>query len=121
MVSKPTLIYWNVIGRGTGIRLLLKHAGVDFNEKLVTDFAKWSVLKRKHPERGGLPWYIDVTGKAHPQSCAIIRALAAQHGYICNDPWKQYTADYVFEFLHDIRESKYLDFVSPQWHAVFAR
>ena len=76
-------------------------------------------MKEEFPERGGLPWYIDSNGKVFTQSCAIIRALAAQHGYVADDAFKQYQVDYIFEVLHDTREK--FEFFLPQFNAAFGK
>merc|ERR1711990_1294034 len=70
------------------------------------------------PDRGGLPWYFDDNGKCYTQSCAIIRALAAQHGYVAADTWKQYDCEWVLEMMHDTREQ--FDFIKPAAVPVFS-
>ena len=45
--AKPTVVYFGLHARGSGIRLLLKHAGVDFNDAAPGsgDWAGWPELK----------------------------------------------------------------------------
>ena len=63
----PKVLYWPVNGRACMIRMLLKHAGVTFaDEHPGQDGNKpWPELKAEFPERGGLPWYTDDSGKTY--------------------------------------------------------
>ena len=83
----PKIYYFIGHGRLGGIRLLMKHAGIQFEDVTVVypgmqgDGPKWEEMKAANPERGSLPWYEDDEGKVYNQSMAIIRALARQAGY----------------------------------------
>ena len=79
----PKLLYFKLNGRGLKIRLLLKHAGINFSDEFPGegDWKEWKDLKAENPERGGLPWFTDANGKVFNQSDAILRALAQQAGY----------------------------------------
>ena len=61
-------------------------------------------MKAEFPQNGQLPWWTDDNGKVWNQSNAILRALAAQHGYVSNDPWVQFENDWLFEVFVDNRE-----------------
>ena len=54
----PKLLYFKLHGRGLKIRLLLKHAGINWTEEHPDDGDKkpWAELKAEFPDRGGLPW-----------------------------------------------------------------
>ena len=44
MSGKPELLYFDITGRGEIIRLLYKHAGVEFEDKRIS-FAEWPEYK----------------------------------------------------------------------------
>ena len=56
----PVHLYFKLHGRGLKIRLLLKHAGINWSEEHPGEgnWKKWAELKEEFPDRGGLPWLI---------------------------------------------------------------
>ena len=54
----PKLLYFKLHARGLKIRLLMKHAGINFTEEHPGDDGQkqWPELKAEFPDRGGLPW-----------------------------------------------------------------
>ena len=109
----PKIIYFPVFGRAQGIRLLLKHKGIDFTEEVpgTGDCPAWAELKAQHPERGGLPWWVADDGKVYTQSVAILQALADEHGYRSDDPWVQFESNWAFECCNDFKEKP--EFIIP--------
>ena len=105
--AKPKLIYFNILGRGMKCRMLLKHAGIEFEEVAPGEggYPEWKVMKENHPDLGGLPWYKDANGKIWNQSDAIMRAIANQAGYKTEDPWVQYEHDWLFETINDFNNT----------------
>merc|ERR1712087_100386 len=99
-MTKPSLLYFDLNGRAIASRLLLKHKGIDFDDKHPED-GKWPELKAEFPQRGGLPWYTDEKGTVYTQSQSILRALAKQHGYASDNAWVQYESDYTIDVLND--------------------
>ena len=94
----PKLTYFELHGRASHIRLLLKHAGKEWEEVNPgkNGAAGWAEMKAANASLGGCPWY-EKDGKTYNQSHAILRALAAENGYKSADPWVEYESDWVFE------------------------
>ena len=102
----PKVLYFKILGRAIKIRLLLKHAGINFVDEHPGegDWKEWKDLKADFPERGGLPWYIDGAGKVWNQSDAVLRAIAKEAGYKSDDPWVQYECEWLFETIFDFNK-----------------
>ena len=107
-MSKPTVLYFPLWGRGAAIRFLLKHKGVDFVDAKPGqgDVKPWPELKAEHPQRGGVPWYTNEEGKVMTQSMSILRALAGQHGYQADGPWGEYESNYTIDVLADCNQTQ---------------
>ena len=105
----PKLTYFALHGRATHIRLLLKHAGKEYEEVTPgqNGAAAWPEMKAANSSLGGLPWY-EKDSKKYNQSHAILRALASENGYQSSDPWVQYESDWVFETFQDCLKPEYL-------------
>lgn len=95
-MSKPILTYFNFAGRAESIRMLLRHAGVDFEDKMISipDYASDPEIK-KGLEFKALPEWDD--GKKFYQSSCILRRLGIQHGYYSQDLEEQYLIDSAVE------------------------
>ena len=106
--SKPHLTYFNLWARCGHIRLLMKHAGQEFEDVVPGEngAAPWPEMKAANPSLGGVPW-LEMDGKIYNQSHAILRALAAENGYEASDPWVQYESDWVFEVFGDHLEKEF--------------
>eukprot|EP01125_Pyxidicula_operculata_P010064 TRINITY_DN3311_c0_g1_i1.p1 TRINITY_DN3311_c0_g1~~TRINITY_DN3311_c0_g1_i1.p1 ORF type:complete len:239 (+),score=21.62 TRINITY_DN3311_c0_g1_i1:20-736(+) len=87
LVSKPTLTYFNVAGRGEVIRLMLEDSGTDYDFDVVTR----DTLAAKKEELADellfkqVPLYREPSGFSLPQSAAIERYLARKLGYNGDD------------------------------------
>ncbi|XP_057293615.1 glutathione S-transferase-like [Hydractinia symbiolongicarpus] len=77
MTAKYSLLYFDLRARGEAIRMLFKHAGVDFEDKKIT-FAEFPEVKAdvtKTPS-GSLPVLTTPCGKKIVQTTAILRYVA---------------------------------------------
>ena len=103
----PKLLYFPLHGRACKIRLLLKHAGIEFVDEQPGqgDWKSWPELKTEFPDRGGVPWVDMGDGKVLNQSDAILKAFAQQAGYKSSDPWVNFETEWVFETMADFAKS----------------
>ena len=99
----PKLLYFPLHGRALKIRMLCKHANIAISDENPGkgDWKEWADLKQEFPDRGGLPWFINDDGKVFTQSDAILKTLALQAGYKCDDPWQQFESEWCFETAND--------------------
>ena len=80
MQVKPQFFYFDAYSRGEGIRILLAHAKVDFDDKRVAG-QDWPALKTSGVLPGGqMPTWLE-NGVYYNQSKAILRKLAKKYGY----------------------------------------
>ena len=108
----PTLIYFPFGGKAESVRMLLKHAKVDFEDKRVT-FEEFGKMKADGSlPNGQVPLWVDDAGVTHNQTNAIIRALGIQHGYYpVADAWAAYEVDWVVEV--------YNEFWNPKFYSIY--
>ena len=79
MADKPTLGYWGIKGRGHGPRSLLKHLGVEFNDKRYSSGEEWGADKATLPmQYPNLPYYID-GDVAHSETMSIMRSICRKY------------------------------------------
>jgi glutathione S-transferase len=92
---KPKLHYFNIQGRAEQIRLILKHAKVDF-EDIRFDFGQWGTLKPQEPYKkfGAVP-LLEMDGRVMNESHAIAKYLATKLGYYPTDIESAYEIDVV--------------------------
>ena len=76
-MSKYTLIYFNARGGGEAIRLIFAQAGVEYEDKRLSN-EQWAERKPTTPT-GALP-LLEVDGVAFPGSGPIARFVAERHG-----------------------------------------
>ena len=84
MSNEYTFYYFNLYVRGEGVRMLLNHAGVPFEDKRV-EFPDWPALKPTMPGNQ-LPALQLKDGRLLGQSKAILRFVGMKHGYYPDDP-----------------------------------
>jgi glutathione S-transferase len=95
------LTYFDVYGKAEAIRLLLNHAGVEYEDIRVTgpEFMAIKDDKTKVPY-GQLP-VLQKDGKVYSQSVAILRFLGNTYGYYPEDAEQRYQCDQLIALLAD--------------------
>ena len=94
-------------GRAEPIRFLLYHAGVDFDDSLLTQ-EEWVERKQFSDNVGEFGKLPLLTAKGRPlgQSMSILRSLGIKHGYYSPDDWKlAYHTDVIVDCWVDVFES----------------
>jgi glutathione S-transferase len=101
------LTYFDVYGKAEPIRLLLNHAGVEFEDIRLTgaEFGAIKGDKTKLPY-GTLP-VLEKDGKVYAQSVAILRMLGATHGYYPEDAESRYQVDQLIDLIDDFAKPIY--------------
>lgn len=96
---KPKLYYFDMPARGEMIRLLLKHAKVDFEDVRIK-FPDWPAMKGKF-ELKQLPVW-ECCGKQLPQTDAIMHMLSAKHGYLPHCPEGIFKVSFIANTMVDL-------------------
>lgn len=79
MAEKPTVAYWGIRGRADGIRTLLRHLGVDFEDKMYTSPEEWGADKASLPMQfPNLPYYKD-GDIFHSETIPIYRTICRKY------------------------------------------
>ncbi|XP_033108531.1 hematopoietic prostaglandin D synthase-like [Anneissia japonica] len=94
MSPKYTLTYFNARGAAEPCRFMFAVAGVEYEDKRVKS-EDWPAIKADQPF-GQLP-VLTVDGKKIPQSKAIFRYVAREHGFYGANSWEAALIDIVFE------------------------
>ncbi|ELR15158.1 glutathione transferase subfamily protein [Acanthamoeba castellanii str. Neff] len=105
-VTKPTLTYFNVIGRAEVARLMLEDAGADYHFVPVANWPDWSDDKARLTAAGKLafgqvPLYEEPDGLTLVQSGAIARHLARKLGFNGADAHEEALIDQANEGVVD--------------------
>ncbi|XP_048729241.1 hematopoietic prostaglandin D synthase-like [Ostrea edulis] len=98
-MTKYTLHYFNLKGRGEIVRLMLVAAGVDFEDHRV-EREEWPKLKPTMPA-GQMP-VLEVDGKKYCQSLAIARYVAREYGMAGASSTEQLLIDQVVDTVNDL-------------------
>ena len=85
------LHYFAGYARAEPLRLMLHHAGVQYEEVFVEE-AEWPKVKPTMPG-GSLPVLELPTGEKLGQTCSLARYLGRLHGYQPTDPTLAYLSD----------------------------
>ncbi len=96
---KPKLYYFDMPARGEMVRLLLRHAKVDF-EDIRIKYEDWPAMKDKFPLKQ-VPVY-ECCGVQYPQTDAIMHMLSAKHGYLPLDSEKLYRVLFISNTMKDL-------------------
>ncbi|XP_067684268.1 glutathione S-transferase 1-like [Haliotis asinina] len=96
--------YFNLRARGEIPRLILRNAGVDFEDNRI-EFSEWPTVKASTPF-GQLP-FIEIDGEAFPESMSISRYLAAEYGVAGKTPRERLRADVLTEQTRSMKEGIY--------------
>lgn len=94
------LNYFNVKAMAEPIRFILSYVGAKFEDNRFSR-EDWPQLKPEMPF-GQVP-VLEVDGKKIPQSVAICRYLAKQHGLAGKDDWEALEIDVTVDTIHDVR------------------
>ena len=106
MQVKPQFFYFDAYSRGEGIRILLAHAKVDFDDKRV-GFQDWPALKKSGILPGNqMPAWLE-NGVYYNQSKAILRKLAKRYGYESSDHLINWRIDSIVDEAPDHFEKFY--------------
>ena len=97
--------YFGLHARGEPIRMLLAHAGADWEDVRVT-FEEWPQLKPSMPN-GQVPC-LEVNGKKMGQSNSILRYIGMKLGYYPEDPMQAYESDMLSDAFADVQAKIYL-------------
>jgi glutathione S-transferase len=97
------LYYFDVYGRGEGLRMLLWHAKVQYEDVRLSeeDFAKLKTEGTVPLEFGQVP-VIENEGKFYNQTQSMMRSLGKMHGYYPEDPYTAYQVDSILDSIHDL-------------------
>ena len=95
----PKLIYFHLQGRGQAIRFLLNSKGVQFEDERIS-FEEWGAAKaaKTHGEML-LPIWVRDDGVKINESVAILKMLAMEHGYACENASVMYETEWFFGML----------------------
>ena len=99
--TKPKLYYFDAPARGEMIRLILRHAKVDF-EDIRVKYSEWPALKEKMSLKQ-MPVY-ECCGEQMPQTDAIMQHLSIKYGYLPLDPEKMYRVLFLAGTVKDFFE-----------------
>ena len=97
--TKPKLHYFDMHGRASMIRLLLKHAKVEYDEVRIKQ-QDWMSYKGKYPLKQ-VP-VLEIDGKELCQTDAIMQFLALRHGYLSLKPEKYYRIIFLANTIKDL-------------------
>lgn len=93
------LSYFNIEGLAEPIRLMLKIAGVEFEDHRFS-FEEWPAIKPTTPN-GSVPVVTNPDGSVMTQSAAIMRYFGAKYGQYPSDAMKAYQVDEVMDLGTD--------------------
>ena len=97
------LYYFDAYGRAEALRLLLNHAGVEYEDVRLTR-EEWGKSKTDSTkfEYGQMP-VLEKDGKYYPQSDSILRLLGREYGYYPTDIEDAYRVDSLIDLISDFR------------------
>lgn len=108
--------YFPGYGRAEAIRMLLSHAGIEY-EEVNYGFGDMPSLKESGKlEFGQLP-AVERDGKFYVQSTACLRALGINLGYYPEDPYQAYLVDSAIDSVNDILSAFYKAAFNPSEEA----
>ena len=96
--------YFDAYGRAEQIRILLNHAGAEYEDVRYTR-EKWAEVKSESGskfEYGQVP-ALEKDGKVYVQSDAILRLLGREYGYYPTDAVDAYRVDNLIDLTGDFR------------------
>jgi glutathione S-transferase len=100
------LHYFDVYGAAEGIRMVLNHAKIEFEDVRYTR-EKWAEAKPSgNFEFGQMP-AIEYDGKFYAQSVSILRFLGRKHGYYSDDAVTAWRIDSTIDAIGDLKTALY--------------
>jgi glutathione S-transferase len=99
--TKPKFYYFDGPGRGEMVRLLLRHAKVDFEDVRIK-YTDWGTMKGQFALKQVPVW--ECCGVQMPQNDAIMHHLSLKHGYLPLDAEKMYKVLFISNTVKDLFE-----------------
>ena len=100
-MAQITLHYFEGYGRAEPMRLLLKHAGVEFVDHRMTQ-EQWAAFKQSGAAEFGQVPSLEIDGHHLVQSGSIMRYLCKKYNYVGGSAHEDYLADSACELIRDI-------------------
>ena len=98
----PKLIYFSAYGKAEQIRMMLNHAGVQF-EDIHINREEFNGMKERGELPGNqVPIWVEEDGKTYNQANAISIMLGKRYGYYPEDAWDAYEDDWALAFHGDL-------------------
>ena len=94
------VVYFNGMGRAEFIRMMLWHAGVDFEDERIEQ-EDWPGIKMSGRFPLGSMPLVTLDGVIMAQSKASARAVAIKHGYYVTDPMLIHNVDSLLDFSQE--------------------
>ena len=100
-MAQVTLHYFDAYGRAESMRLVLKHAGVEFVDHRMTH-EQWAEYKQQGTCEFGQVPSLEIDGHHLVQSASIMRYLCKKYGFVGGSAHEDYLADSTCELHNDI-------------------
>ena len=100
MENPIRLVYFNAHGRADAIRMLLAHAKVEYENKIINS-EEWMQGDIKKEMALGQAPLMNIDGKSLIQSMAILRFIGRKYGYYPEDAYQAYLVDLIMDAQGD--------------------
>ena len=107
----PKLYYFPAYGKAESIRMMLNHAGVQFDDVFINRQELNEMKERGELPGGQVPTWVDEEGRIFNQASSIMIMLGKQYGYYPEDPWDGYEDDWAL--------ANHADIWGPNWNTKF--
>eukprot|EP00355_Strombidium_rassoulzadegani_P009114 CAMPEP_0168616860 /NCGR_PEP_ID=MMETSP0449_2-20121227/5246_1 /TAXON_ID=1082188 /ORGANISM="Strombidium rassoulzadegani, Strain ras09" /LENGTH=195 /DNA_ID=CAMNT_0008657661 /DNA_START=41 /DNA_END=628 /DNA_ORIENTATION=+ len=108
--------YFGVFNRAEPMRMMLKHAGVEF-EDVKFGMEQWGDLKANYP--GGVVPCLEIDGVMYRESLAQARYVGTRCGFYPRDDFNaQYKCDCIVEMVNDVLPKIYGPIFAPDNHDI---
>ncbi len=110
-VSPIKMHYFDAYGRAESMRMLLEHAGANWEDNVLAGESFAAFKEAGHAEFSQLP-VLEMEGRFYAQSTAALRLLGNKFGYYSADPYQAWEIDSMVEHA--------LDFQTGLWRIKYA-